>query len=63
VASDEVEAFAWLSLAARTVGQAQTDLGLLGPKLTSTQQEAGRKRAKELQAEIEARTASKLSAK
>lgn len=58
VASDQVEAFAWLSLAARTVVQARIDLGLLGPKLTSTQQEAGRKRAKELLAEIEAKAAS-----
>ena len=63
VASDEVEAFAWLSLAAHTVDQARIDLGLLGSKLTSTQQEAGRKRAKALQAEIEAMRTSKLSAK
>ena len=55
VAKDNVEAYAWLNLAAPTYAQAASDRDVLAGMLSPDQLVAGFKRTKELRAQIEAR--------
>jgi hypothetical protein len=59
VVRNEVEAFAYLSLAAADFPQARTDLDKLGPALSADQRAAGQRRAKEMHSEVMAARESK----
>lgn len=63
VTKDEVEAYAYFSLAAPSVGEARSNLDLLDKKLTPSQRDSGRKRAKALQEEIAAKQAATKAGK
>jgi TPR repeat protein len=59
VAKDEIEAYAYLSLASDRFPEARTELDRLGAALGSEQRAAGQRRAKEMHAEVEASKESK----
>ena len=53
VAKDEIEAYAYLSLASDRFPEARTELASLGGAMGSEQRAAGQRRAKEMHAEVE----------
>ena len=63
VPKDYVEAYAYLNLAGRKFGDARRNRDKLESKMSADQIEAGQKRTKELQKEIEAKIAAKKAGK
>ncbi len=63
VPKDYVEAYAYLNLAGRNYGDARRNRDKLESKMSADQITAGQKRTKELQKEIEAKTAARKAGK
>jgi predicted secreted protein len=63
VAKDVIEAYAYLSLAGTTYELARGRLAALEKQMSGDQIVAGKKRAKELQKEIDAKIAAKAAGK